>query len=166
MAPVPPIFVGMTQYDSLTAFEAAGQALGNTPEAAAFFSSFAPAAFTALRPLTAGAPVDLASIANAPNQVLEVAVRDLSTYPNFDAAAYAQARDAFLELLVAQSGVVAEFQWVSVTDPNLAVGMTVYADQVAFARINADPALLNAPETATFLGNYPPTVGVANTVIR
>lgn len=166
MPPNPPIFVGMTQYEDLAAFTAAGQALGSTPEAGAFFSTFTPAAFTPLQPLVPGTTVNLAGIASGANQILEVAVRDLSDYANFDPAAYAQARDDFLDLLRAQNGVVAEFQWVSAVDPNVAVGMTVYEDQAAFMRVNTDPALLNAPETAAFLRPYPPSIGVANTVVR
>ena len=48
--PTATIFTGMTQYENLAAFAAAGEKLGSSPEAAAFFSTFEPQLFTALRP--------------------------------------------------------------------------------------------------------------------
>lgn len=165
-APEPPVYIGMTQYDSLDAFAAAGEALGMSPEARAFFQTFTPEAFTALRPLEPGAPVDLAAIAGRPGQVLEVAVRDLSTYPDFSPDDYATARDAFIELLGAQPGVIAEHQWTSALDADLVVGMTVYEDIDAFAAVSASPAITEAPETGAFLGGYPPLVGYVSAVVR
>ncbi len=162
--PDPPVFIGMTQYQSAEAFAAAGEALGSSPAASAFFATFEPEAFTALRPLDAADPVDLAAIASRPGEVLEIAVRDLSAYDAFDPAAYASARDAFLALLTAQAGVVGEYQWVSVLDPHLVVGMTVYRDADAFAAAGA--AIGEAPETAAFLGGYPPRVGYLSAVVR
>ena len=164
--PAPPVFIGMTQYASLDAFQRAGAALGSSPQAMAFFRTFTPATFTVLRPLNPGNVVDLSQIANQPGQVLEVAVRDLSTYANFDAAAYASARDAFIALLVSQSGVIAEYQWVSVTSPNLAVGMTVYRDQAAFGAIAQNPAVSASPAATAFFTRFPPASGFVNTIVR
>lgn len=164
--PTPPVFSGMTQYDDLAAVEAAGAALGASPEAGAFFATFTPELFTLLRPLDPDADVDLDSIAAGPGQVLEIAYRDLSAYEDFDAAAYAAARDDLLALLAAQDGVVAEFQWVGAVDPNIAVGMTVYADVGAFLAIAQDPAVAYAPEAAAFLGTYPPMGGFVHAVVR
>jgi hypothetical protein len=165
-SPSPDVFIGMTQYDSIDAFAAAGNALGSSAEAAAFFATFTPEAFTALRPLNPGSDVDLAAIASAPGQVLEVAVRDLSAYDGFDAVAYAAARDAFLDLLRAQPGVVAEYQWVSALDPNVVVGMTVYASQEAFGAVLGNQAFVTADATKNFLFGYPPKVGFVNVVVR
>lgn len=164
--PTSPVFVGMTEYASLEAFEAAGEALGASPEAAAFFATFTPEAFTALRPLSPAAAVDLASIADRPGQVLEIAVRDLSAYEGFDAAEYEGARDAFLALLREQPGFVAEHQWVSVLDPNTVVGMTVYESQEAFFGVLGDEAFVNAPATAAFLFAYPPATAYVSAVVR
>lgn len=164
--PVPSVYIGMTQYDTLGAFQAAGEALGSTPEAGAFFSTFKPEAFTVLRPLEEGSEVNLAGIASSKGNILEVAVRDLSKYQGFDAAAYASTRDAFLTLLKGQPGVVAEYQWVSALDPNVVVGMTVYQDQPAFQAIGMDPAVVGSPEAMEFLSKYPPVVGYVNVVVR
>lgn len=165
-APAPPVFIGMTQYESADAFGAAGAALGESAEAGAFFGTFTPEVFTALRPLVPGSAVDLAGVAAAPGQVLEMAVRDLSTYAGFVADDYAAARDGFLDLLRAQPGVVAEYQWVSALDPNVVVGMTVYESFDAFVALSQSPAISEAAETAAFLGGYPPAVGYVSRVVR
>lgn len=165
-APTAPVFVGMTQYATSAAFGAAGDALGSSPEAAAFFATFTPEAFTALRPLDSAQPVDLAAIAAQPGQVLEIAVRDLSAYESFDQAKYATARDGFLTLLRAQPGFVAEYQWVSVLDPNTVVGMTVYESQAAFFGVLGNQGFVNDPATAAFLFGYPPATAYVSTVVR
>lgn len=164
--PAPQVFLGMTEYQSMDAFQRAGSALGTSPEAMRFFGTFQPITFTALRPLDEGTPVNLRGIASTSGQVLEVAVRDLSRYTGFDAAAYGRARDAFLTLLRAQPGVIAEYQWRSALDANIAVGMTVYANQQAFQALATSPALMQSPATAAFLGAYPPAQGFVFTVVR
>ncbi len=165
-APNPPVYIGMTQYDTLADFQAAGEALGMSPEAGAFFSTFTPELFTVLVPLEQGSEVDLAGIADAPGQVLEVAVRDLSVYENFDPAAYAAARDAFLALLAQQPGFVQEYQWVSPVDADVAVGMTVYASAEAFVALSMDADFNAAPEVGAFIGAYPPIGGHINAVVK
>ncbi|MEO0604936.1 MAG: hypothetical protein AAF211_26120, partial [Myxococcota bacterium] len=166
MPPAPPVFIGMTQYDSVDDFTAAGEALGTSPEAGAFFASFTPEAFTALRPLEPDTDVDLAGIANGDGQVLEVAVRDLSTYSDFVEADYESSRDAFLPLLAMQPGFVAEFQWVSALDPNVVVGMTVYESADAFQTISSNPEFAGSAVATTFLGTYPPLVGYVSNVVK
>lgn len=165
-APTPEVFVGMTQYGSLESFQAAGEALGGSPEASAFFATFTPITFTVLGPLREETPVDIASIAGEAGQVLEIAVRDLSRYAAFDDAAYGRARDAFLTLLTAQDGVVAEYQWRSVNEPSLVVGMTVYRSADAFQAVATSSAIQEAPETAAFLGPYPPIAGFVTSVVH
>lgn len=165
-APTAPVFVGMTQYATSEAFGAAGEALGSSSEAAAFFATFTPEAFTALRPLDSAQPVDLAAIADQPGQVLEIAVRDLSAYEGFDQAEYETARDGFLTLLRGQPGFVAEYQWVSVLDPNTVVGMTVYESQEAFFGVLGDESFVSDPATAAFLFGYPPATAYVSTVVR
>lgn len=163
-APEPPVYIGMTQYDSLATFQAVGKALGTSAEAGAFFATFKPEVFTALKPLKAGTKVDLAGIADQAGQMLEVAVRDLSQYKSFDQADYEAKRDAFLALLRKQKGFIAEYQWISALDKNIAVGMTVYKDQAAFQAIAADKAFMGSKETTSFLGAYPPKIGFLNVV--
>ncbi|MEN0061070.1 MAG: hypothetical protein AAGA48_02915 [Myxococcota bacterium] len=165
-APEPAVFIGFTQGDSLAAFQAAADAVGTTPEAATFFGSFDLVTFGLLAPLEAGTPVDLAGIASEEGQILEVAVRDFSTYPDFDLAAYEAARDTFLPILGAQPGVVAEFQWISPADPNLAVGMTVYTDQASYVAVATDEKLTGSPEYIAFVQGYPLAAGYAATVVK
>lgn len=164
--PSAPVYVGMTQYSSLAAFKAAGGELGSSAEAATFFATFTPKAFTALRPLDDDAAVELSSIASKPGQVLEVAVRDLSSYEGFEQSKYEAARDGFLTLLRKQPGFVAEYQWVSVLDKNIVVGMTVYESQEAFFGVLGNQDFVNDPATGAFLFGYPPTSGYVNAVVR
>jgi hypothetical protein len=156
-APEPGVFVGMTEYDDLTAFAAAGAALGASPEAQAFFAEFTPIVFTALRPL-ADEAYDLSALATKPGQVLEIAHRDLSAYDGFDQGLYDAARTAFLDDLRAQPGVAAEYQWRSLIDPNIVVGMTVYDSMEAFQAL-ASSAFLRSATSAAFVGGYPPASG-------
>ena len=61
---------------------------------------------------------------------------------------------------------MAEYQWVSVLDPNIVVGMTVYKDQAAFQKLASDPAVVQSPEATAFLSSYPPAGGFMNAVVR
>lgn len=164
-APDPAVFIGFTQGDTLEDFQAGADAAGATDEAAAFFASFDLVQFGLLSPLEEGTEVDLASIATG-DEVLEVAVRDLSSYADFDPDAYANARDTFLPLLGGQPGVLAEYQWVSPVDPNLAVGMTVYETQEAYVAAATDEALTSSQEYADFVFAYPLAAGYAATVVK
>ena len=164
--PSVPVYVGMTQYSSLEAFDAASKVLGPSAEASTFFATFSPKAFTALRLLNADAKVELSSIASEPGQVLEVAVRDLSAYESFDQGKYEAAREGFLSLLRTQPGFVAEYQWVSILDKNIVVGMTVYESQEAFFGVLGNQDFVNAPATAAFLFGYPPATAYVNAVVR
>lgn len=160
------VYVGMTQYEDLAAFEAAGQKLGSSSEAAAFFNTFDALTYTVLKPVKAGTTVDLTKVASS-GQVLEIAVRDLSKYSNFNKADYEAKRDAFLAELAKQPARVAEFQWVSALDPNIVVGMTVYTNQQAFFQLLSDPAFAGNPAVGAFLGTYPPTnFGEVCTVVK
>ena len=131
-----------------------------------FFSTVTPELFTVLQPFDPAESADLASVADQPGQLLEIGIRDLSQYSNFDAADYAEKRDAFLALLTSQDGVVREYQWVSPLDGNVAVGMTVYASQDAFMALAQDPDFLGSPEVEAFLGAYPPAGGYVNVVVK
>lgn len=153
-----PVFIGMTQYEDLDAFQSVSNALGTSAEAGAFFSTFDALVFTAMKPVKAGTPVDLSQL-TAGGQILEVAVRDLSKYENFNQADYEAKRDAFLAVLAQQPGRVAEYQWQSVLDPNLVIGMTVYTSAEAFMAISADPAFNANPAVGAFFSTYPPTLG-------
>lgn len=155
--PAVPVFTGMTQYENLETFQAAGAALGNSTEAGAFFGTFEPLAFTALGPKYPADSYDLARIAAEPGQILEVAVRNLAQYENFDVQDYESRLGVFLDALSQQPGFVAEYQWVSVLDPNLAVGMTVYDSVDAFAAIAQDQEFV--AQMMPFVNDYPPFTG-------
>ncbi|MEZ4294589.1 MAG: hypothetical protein R3B70_06410 [Polyangiaceae bacterium] len=164
--PTPPVYIGMTQYSDLGAFQSAGEALGTSPEAGAFFSTFTPELFTVLLPLDPQDEAELGSLATGEGQVLEVAVRDFKMYSGFDKDDYATKRDAFLSLLAKQEGFVTERQWVSPADADIAVGMTVYASQEAFAAISQDAAFVGSAEAQAFLGTYPPVRGYINISLK
>lgn len=160
------VYVGMTQYENLAAFQAANQKLGNSDEATTFFNTFDALTYTVLKPLKSGVTVDLTKVASS-GQVLEIAVRDLSKYANFNKADYEAKRDAFLVELAKQPARVAEYQWVSALDPNIVIGMTVYTNQQAFTQLLSDPAFNNNPAVGAFLGTYPPTnYGEVCTVVK
>ncbi len=160
MPATPAVFIGATQFNSAESFQAGAMALNGTDEEGAYFPLFDVEFFGLLRPLDGGA-IDLPALAEE-GQVLEVAPRDLSAYEDFDPDAYAEARDAFIELLSAREGVVAEFQWVSPFDPNVAVGMTVYESQDAWQAIWTDPAFLESEPFVDFIGGFPPNGGYLN----
>ena len=163
-APDPAVWIGLTQGDSLAEFGTAADTAGATPEAAAFFASFDLVSFGLLTPLEPGTPVDIGAEMITGDEILEVAVRDFSTYDAFDLAAYEEARDAFLPMLGAMDGVLAEYQWVSPADPNLAVGMTIYRDQATYFAVASDPVLTSSDEYAAFVFGYPFSAGYAATV--
>lgn len=152
------VYIGMTQYEDLETFQEVGDTLGTTSEAAAFFSTFDALVFTAMKPKVSGTEVDLSKIA-LPGQVLEIAVRDLSLYPNFDQADYKAKLADFLAVLGQQSGRVAEYQWVSVLNSNIVIGMTVYESQQAFFGIATDPAFNSNPAVGAFFSSYAPNMG-------
>lgn len=160
--PEPPVYIGMTEYASVDVFAGLAATLGRAPEAVSFGETFSPVLFTALRPLDPADRYDLATIAREPGQVLEIAARDLSQYDKFDATEYATKRDLFLAALAEQDGFVAEYQWVSVLDPNIVVGMTVYESAQAFQAI-ATSAFVQSPEYTNVLSAYPPIAGYVST---
>jgi len=156
--PSPPVFIGMTEYETLGTFAAVWEALGTSLEAGTLFSTFTPEVFTALRPLNPDDRYDLAALADQPGQVLEIAARNLANYASFDTADYEAKRDAFLAALAQQDGFVAEYQWVSVLDPNIVVGMTVYESAEAFQTIATSEFARSEVGTA-FAGTYAPIAG-------
>ncbi|MEM9773687.1 MAG: hypothetical protein AAF902_03845, partial [Chloroflexota bacterium] len=160
-APQPAVFIGMTEYENAEAFGNASGAAGGTEEAGAFFSSFDLEIFGALRPVNPEDRYDLAELGIGRGQVIEVAARDLSSYENFDSADYETKRDIFLEALSQQSGFVREYQWVSILDENIAVGMTVYESVEAYVAINSSD-FVNTPEYTDFVFTYPFVAGYAN----
>jgi len=166
--PLDSIYIGMTQYEDINTYTSLGTEAQNWAEAVPFLSSFSPLAFEALQPLDAYKPVNLAELAPlGSGNVLEIAVRDLSTYTNFNQADYEAKRDAFLAALEQQNGFVKEVQWQSVTNSNVVVGMTVYQTQTAAITILSDTNFTGSSAVTDFLGTYPPnTVATINNVLK
>ncbi len=166
--PIDSVYIGMTQYKDLATYQSIGQSLGNTQLAGNFFSKFSLLAFEALQPLDEYQPIDLGELAKmGSGNVMEIAVRDLSAYPNFNQADYEAKRDAFLAALSQQNGFVREVQWRSITNTNVAVGMTVYASQQAALAILSDTNFTGSPAVTAFLGTYPPnSIATINTVLK
>ena len=161
-----PVYIGMTQYEDLATFQKVGNDIGASAEAGAFFSTFDALVFTAMKPKVAGTAVDLSQVAKS-GQILEVAVRNLSLYPNFNQADYEAKLGAFLAVLAQQTGRIAEYQWVSVLDPNIVVGMTVYESQQAFFNIAGNPGFSSHPDVVAFFATYPPNMGgEVSTVVK
>ncbi|MEM7118760.1 MAG: hypothetical protein AAF614_40460 [Chloroflexota bacterium] len=159
--PAPPVYIGMTQYPDFETFGTATGALADLPETADFFATFNPEVFAAMRPLNPADTYILVDILTEPGHILEVAARDLSQYENFDMANYEATRDEFLAALAQQPGFVEEYQWVSLLDPNVVVGMTVYESPEAyFALYGGDFG--QAEITQAFSGQYPLVAGYAN----
>jgi hypothetical protein len=156
----------MTQYEDLATFQKVGNDIGASAEAGAFFSTFDALVFTAMKPKVSGTAVDLSQVAKS-GQILEVAVRNLSLYPNFNQADYEAKLGAFLAVLAQQTGRIAEYQWVSVLDPNIVVGMTVYESQQAFFNIAGNPGFSSHPDVLAFFAAYPPNMGgEVSTVVK
>lgn len=166
--PLDSVYIGMTQYRDLATYQSIGQTLGSSAVAGNFFSQFTPLAFEALQALEGYRPVDLGDLAPmGSGQVLEIAVRNLSAYPNFNQADYEAKRDAFIAALEQQDGFVREVQWQSLTNANVVVGMTVYASQQAAVGILSDANFTGSAAVTDFLGTYPPnTVATINTVLK
>jgi hypothetical protein len=162
------VYIGMTQYEDLATYTSLGSTLGTSTEAQQFFSLFTPLIFEALQPIEGYGPVDLGDLAPlGTGQVLEIAVRDLSAYSNFNQSDYETKRDAFLTKLSAQNGFIREVQWKSAINENIVVGMTVYESQQAVIGINSDPVFTSSAEVTDFIGAYPPSVfGTLNTVLK
>lgn len=160
------VYIGMTQYENLETFQKVGAAIGGSTEAAAFFKTFDALVFTAMKPKIAGTVVDLSKVA-VKGQILEVAVRNLAQYPNFNKTDYENKLSAFLSVLSKQKGRVAEYQWVSVLDPNIVIGMTVYESQQAFLDIASNSAFAGNQDVITFFSSYPPNMGgEVSTVVK
>lgn len=162
------VFVGLTSFKDMTTFKKIGETTQNSPEAKAFFEAFDFISFQVLKPLKENEKVDLKDFANlGTNQVWEVAVRDLSKYTDFEKADYEAKRDAYLKVLAAQSNFVREVQWISASDPNIVVGMTIYKDAKSYQEVNADKKFIDEYKATGFVQKYPINVyGAIHNVLK
>lgn len=145
------VFIGMTTYDDLKA----NARIQRNPKVVWRFLRFARTmdlkAYVYVRPIE-GPTFDLATLASAPGQVLEVGVRRVTDRARFDTT-----RPAFIELLSSQPGVRDswEFEVVKGKDTeNLTVGMTVYDDRAAAERIIG--TILDDPVTTSYFATFEP----------
>jgi hypothetical protein len=154
--PVPNVFIGMLQLDNQAVFDGL---------MAKFMGANAPAAMTEylatinniadilVKPFRDTPALDVANMVK-PGQVLEIAVRDVSgwDFNDFDAK-----RKAFVDVLVAQPGVLGEFEYQS-ADAKYYVGMTLYENGETLQAIAASPAVTQGPEYGALMQSYPPMV--------
>ena len=65
------------------------------------------------------------------------------------------------------SNFIKEVQWISISDPNIVVGMTVYRDAASYQSVNQDQAFIDAYLATGFLQNYPINVyGAIHNVLK
>lgn len=153
--PAQPVLVGLVEYASSEALTAVRSGLIlDGAVASAYAATVDTLADVAMRPRDPADTYALDSLVE-PGQVLEVAVRDLSAYEDRDA--FFGTIGAFIELLIAQPGVVREYQWLSL-DGDTFVGMTVYEDMAAFSAISQDQAVMGSAEAGALFAAYPPVV--------
>ena len=98
-------------------------------------------------------PLDVANMVQ-PGQVLEIAIRDVSAYESFEA--FDSVREPFVDMLLAQPGVLQEFEYRSV-DGRYYVGMTLYENAETFQAIMSNPDVVAGPEIAALM-SYPPLI--------
>lgn len=154
-----PIVSGISEIASLAAYGEIAAEIMSSPEAEAYFATFEPVAALTLKPLKTDTEINIAAICSETGQVLEIAVRDISAYENFNQADYDTKRDAFLALLSQQEGFVQEYQWISADDQNYAVGMTVYSSMGAVNAIMSNTDFTDSQQYTDFMGTYPPIAG-------
>ncbi len=152
--PAPAVYVGLTQFETLEDFDSVNAELGDTSEADAFFGQFSAEVFTAVQPLFENEVLDLEGLATG-GEVVEVAVRDLSTYDSFDEDAFDAAEEAYLTELLQQPGFVQEYRYVSVTDDALVVSLVVFEDQATYEA--ATGKVVKGKKGTAFLTDYPAT---------
>lgn len=155
--PVPNVFVGMLQIDSEATHDALmAKYFGDVKaaEVTAYLATIDNVAETGkLRPYRDTPALDVANMVQ-PGQVLEIAVRDVS---GLDFDAFDAKRKAFVDVLVAQPGVLGEYEYRSI-DGRYYVGMTLYETGDAVQAIFANPAISQGPEFGALMAEFPPMV--------
>lgn len=165
--PVDSVFVGLTSFRDFPTFQQIGNNTSGTV-ANDFFATFDFIAFEVLQPLDSTEVIDLSTLApSGSNQVWEIAVRDLSQYPNFNQQDYETKRDAYLNVLGAQTASIQEIQWKSVSNPDIVVGMTIYTNAADYQTLNGDQNFINDYLATNFLQDYPINVyGAIHNVLK
>ena len=146
-----PVFIGMTQYPSMSRV---GE-IQSVPEVQQAFGAFAATmdlkAYAFLQQIE-GKPFELNKVLRTEGQVLEVAVRRTRSGQE---AAFDRTRKAFVDMLDGRDGVLESYEFAVVGGPDterLSVGMTVYRDQAAFMAIAGE--LMEMPVTQAYFATF------------
>ncbi len=148
-----PVFIGMTEWESMAGAGKAGEILLSSKEAQAFFSTFDFKAYVMVVP-SEGGEFELATLASQPGQVLEIAVRRVKEGMEDE---FQSSRKAFVSTLNNMEGVVNSWEFEVVGGQNterLTVGMSVYENQEKFQHIAG--MLNNIEEAGKYFSTFEP----------
>ncbi len=146
-----PVFIGMTQYPSMSRV---GE-IQSLPEVQQTFGAFAATmdlkAYAFLQQ-TEGKPFELDKVLRTEGQVLEVAVRRTRAGQE---AEFDRTRNAFVDMLDGRDGFLESYEFDVVGGPEterMSVGMTVYRDQATFTAIAGE--LMEMPVTQAYFATF------------
>ena len=158
--PYDKVFFGLNQFESQTEFNTLFQQYSTNPPQV--FLDLLPT-FTDIIPNNASVVVK--KYRNTPNidvknflsagQILEIAIRDVSGFSNFND--FDTKRAAFVDLLKQQDGFVKELEYRS-EDGKYYVGMTIYENIQKFQTIATNPAVMQSAVAGALFSSYPPDV--------
>lgn len=153
------VFFGLGQYDSYAAYTALLTKYGSgTPptELLSYFgtnTNLTPESVL-VQPYRNTATLDIKNMVQ-PGQVLEIAIRDVSAYADFND--FDTKRAAFVDLLSQQDGFLQEFEYRS-ADGKYYVGMSLYESPEKFYGIASNPAVMQSAEAGALFATYPPMI--------
>ena len=145
------VFIGMTEYHDLRAVAKVQRQLGLVWKFLRFSRTMKLKAYLFAEQVE-GPKIDLANLALADGQVLEVAVRRVRNHPDFEAA-----RRAFVDLLSKQEGVLDSYELSPVKGKNVedvSVGLTVYASKESFETVAGK--LMEDPVSHQYFSTFEP----------
>ena len=156
--PYDKVFFGLGQYESQADYDALTAKYTANPPAdlLSYFSTNIPLnnGSILVKPYRDTPTLDVKNFIQT-GQVLEIAIRDVSKYTNFND--FDTKRAAFVTLLKKQNGVVKELEYRSV-DGKYYVGMTIYENQQKFFAIISNPAVVQSAEITALINSYPPMI--------
>lgn len=153
------VFFGLGQYDSYAAYAAllTKYSSGTPPtELLTYFgtnTNLTPESVL-VQPYRNTTALDIKNMVQ-PGQVLEIAIRDVSAYADFND--FDTKRAAFVDLLSQQDGFLQEFEYRS-ADGKYYVGMSLYESPEKFYGIASNPAVMQSAEAGALFATYPPMI--------
>lgn len=153
--------VGLTEWTSAAAYEASLE-LDDDPAIAAYNETIADIQTVVVEPFVVGEVITLDDFPDA-GEVLEVAIRDIASYD--DPVDFLRNIRGFTTALVAEEGVVREYEWISL-DGQFFVGMTRYESADAFAAASQSEILFANPATVNIFTSYPTSVGMVTLLVE